>query len=506
MALFSVSNKSLDPAALSKELQDDRAGALATFEGWVRNKNEGHDVTALEYEVFHDLACTEGEKILAEAIDKFNLSNAIAVHREGKLAIGECAIWIGATAPHRAEAFDACRYIIDEMKHRLPVWKKEHYVDQTPQWVNCQHHHHHTPPTAINDQDYYARQMILPHIGEEGQNALSKAKVLIVGAGGLGSSAALALAGAGIGTIGIADHDILSASNLHRQILYSVNDIGKPKAHLAATRLKSLNPLIEVQAIHEKVTADNAEILFSDYDMVLDCTDNFTAKYLLNDAAMLYKTPVIQASIYQFEGQLLKIDPESNGGCLRCLFDDAPEPGMVGDCATAGVLGTVPMLFGTMQANEAIKHILGLETNKGLMTFDLLSMQAHTIGSTRNHACPLCGDNPTIKGLEPNIEFVAEPRDTAETIGDQFTIVDVRESDEVARTPLSIKSLHNPLSDFKLHEVTIEKDTPILTICARGARSLQAAKILRQAGWHNVYSLAGGVENLPKIQNKGKAA
>ena len=314
----------------------------------MRDHNDGHAVTALEYEVFRELAVAEGQAVIDDAMKRFGILDAAAVHREGRLEVGGCAVWVGVTASHRAEAFAACRYIIDEIKHRLPVWKKEHYIGLDPQWVNCQHHHHangphdqdnHKTRPSITARDYYARQTRLPEIGVTGQEKLAAAKILVAGVGGLGSAAAVALAGAGVGTVGLADNDALDASNLHRQLIYSAGDIGRKKAGLAAARLRALNPLVDVQVHQYRVTADNVAALFGDYDIVLDCTDNFPSKYLMNDAAILCGRPVVQASIYRFEGQLMTVDGADDAGCLRCLFPRPPAAGMIGDCADTGVLG-----------------------------------------------------------------------------------------------------------------------------------------------------------------------
>jgi molybdopterin/thiamine biosynthesis adenylyltransferase/molybdopterin synthase catalytic subunit/rhodanese-related sulfurtransferase len=516
---FRINAEKLDCAALSAAMADAAAGGFVSFEGWVRNANEGHDVTALDYEVFRDLAVVEGARILEEAVQKFGLRDARAVHREGKLAIGDCAVWVGITARHRGEAFEACRFVIDEIKHRLPVWKKEYYVGLEPQWVNCQHTHHPEAKPAVSASDYYARQMRLPELGAEGQAKLGKAKILVVGIGGLGSAAAIALAGSGIGTIGLADHDVLSASNLHRQLIYSATDIGQPKADLAAARLRALNPLIEVETHAEKVTAENVEALFARYDLVLDCTDNFTAKYLLNDAAILFGKPVVQASIYRFEGQLLTIDGASTSGCLRCLFPEPPPAGAIGDCAETGVLGAVPALFGTLQASEAIKRILGLETLDDLLMFDLLSLESRKIARMRDENCALCGAHPFIRhpgesrDLPPiipedpgvrrdddmggdDIDFIVQPDETGETLRGRFTFIDVREDWELEMHPVP-DALHMPTSAFDLSLLTKSVDEPLLLICAKGVRSRAAAEYLRRAGWARAYNLVGGVDSLP---------
>ena len=225
---FNISDQIIDIAELTSALSDRTAGALSTFEGRVRDHNDGRSVTGLDYEVFAPLALSEGARILDEAVERFGIHAAHAVHRHGTLTIGDCAVWVGVTAAHRDDAFRACRYIIDALKHRLPIWKKEHYADGTAEWVNCQHaaapdhtHHRHEQPPALAEADFYARQIRLPEIGAAGQAKLKAARVLIVGAGGLGSPAGLMLAAAGVGTIGIAEFDSLEASNLHRAgVLY----------------------------------------------------------------------------------------------------------------------------------------------------------------------------------------------------------------------------------------------------------------------------------------------
>ena len=231
MKPFAFSRVPLDPQALRAGLVDSSCGGYAAFEGWVRDHNEGHTVTRLEYEAFETLAVREGARIVAEAIEKFGVGHAACVHRIGDLGLGELAVWVGVSAGHRAEAFAACRYIIDEVKHRVPIWKKEHYANGDSGWVNCErcavhaHEHAHADERAGVD---YSRQMALPQVGETGQAKLAAARVLVVGAGGLGVPVLSSLAGAGVGVLGIADGDRLEASNLHRQTLYALADVGQP--------------------------------------------------------------------------------------------------------------------------------------------------------------------------------------------------------------------------------------------------------------------------------------
>ena len=517
---FTIASTPIDIPTLTAGLADPRAGALAAFEGRVRNHNEGDNVLGLDYEVFAPLAQTEGEKILDEAIARFGVHAVHAVHRQGTLLIGDCAVWVGAIASHRDEAFKACRYVIDELKHRLPIWKKERYVDGRAEWVNCQHtgpdyghhdhahgdgshrhhaHDHHAP--AVSEADFYDRQTRLPEIGADGQAKLKVARVLIVGAGGLGSPASLMLAAAGVGTIGIAEFDTLEASNLHRQILYSAADIGQSKASLASRRLKDANPFVTINVHPERVDAGTAPALIAGYDLVLDCTDNFTTKYLLGDAAILYGVPVIQASIHRYEGQLLTIDRDSEGGCLRCLWPAPPPEGMIGNCAEVGVLGVVPGLFGTLQATEALKRLLGLPgtLDRHLLIFDALSLESRRIARHKDADCPLCGVNPSIRNLQksarPPTELEIDAMELTSGALAQYRIVDVREADERAALPLP-GTLHVPFSAFDPAGLPVGPEDSVLLVCASGTRSLRASDQLRALGWKNVRSIIGGARSL----------
>jgi adenylyltransferase/sulfurtransferase len=495
---FGISNRPIDPQALTQAMQDKSAGACVSFEGRVRDHNDGRAVKWLSYEVFHALAVSEGKKILSEAKNKFGIIAAEAIHGEGDLNIHDCAVWVGVLSAHRAEAFEACRYIINQIKYRLPIWKKEFYVDGSAEWVNCQHHDHHHSEIKLSEKDFYLRQTLLPEISTTGQAKLKAARVLVVGSGGLGSSALHVLAASGIGEIGIIEHDQLDISNLHRQTLYSAADIGKPKAELAAARLKALNPFITVTAMTEKATAKNIPELFVYYDLVLDCTDNFKTKYLLNDAAFLYGKPVIQASLYRFEGQLLTIDPKNNAGCLRCLWPEPPQVGLVGDCAEIGVIGSVPALFGTLQANQAIKHILGLGANaRDLFTFDILSLTSRRIVRHRRNDCALCGNKPSITKIISDVfEVSARASETRDALLNNYHWIDVREKHERDTMPLP-EADHHPLSSFSTNQFAYALDKPLLIICAKGHRSANVTKKLRAAGWKNAFSLSGGIGQLP---------
>jgi adenylyltransferase/sulfurtransferase len=349
--------------------------------------------------------------------------------------------------------------------------------------------------------------MRLPEIGAAGQAKLKAGRVLIVGAGGLGSPAALMLAAAGVGTLGIVEFDRLEPSNLHRQVLYDAGGVGRPKADLAAERLKALNPFIEIVVHPVRANAETIPSLFAAYDLALDCTDNFTAKYLLGDAAILFGKPLVQASIHRFEGQLLTIDPHSEGGCLRCLWREPPPEGAVGNCAEVGVLGVVPGLFGTLQAAEALKIILGLPgaLDRHLLIMDALTLESRRIARRRDAECPLCGENPTIRALpRPNAGAAElDPASLTEEALAAFRIVDLREPEERAEAPLP-RAVQLPFSRFDLAQLPFDNSLPVLFVCVRGMRSRNAAEQLRAQGWTEAYSLAGGASAL--IRNLAQAA
>lgn len=439
MAGFRLSKQPIEPDRLKNDLRHAAAGALVTFEGWVRNHNDGKQVDQLEYEAFEVLAVSEGERIITEALVKFDILDAECVHRTGLLTIGEPAVWVGVVAAHRDAAYQANRYIIDHIKTRLPIWKKEYYVDGVAEWVNCQqcaaHHHPQVPPGqpgkpapggqshghpvklgqqslpktapgsdnksqdrdsrrmqtpfSANDPNLrYLRQVMLPQVGTVGQQKLRQAKVLVVGAGGLGSAALQYLATAGIGHLGICEADTLEASNLNRQVLYRMDGLGQAKARLAASRLKAMNPDIHIYLHQERLTKATVMKTLAPYDLILDCTDNFPTRFLVNDTAVMMRKPVIQASIHQFEGQIHLYRP-TESGCLRCMWPEAPRNGVIGDCSETGVIGAVPGVFGTLQAMEAIKFVLGLPTplDQYLLIMDLLTLEIRKIRREKRPEC-----------------------------------------------------------------------------------------------------------------------
>ncbi|MEJ1961481.1 MAG: ThiF family adenylyltransferase [Gammaproteobacteria bacterium] len=534
MNRFRFSHAPIDTAALRDELANPESGGYTSFEGWVRNHNEGHNVRRLEYEAFEPLAVKEGERIVAEAIKRFGIERAACVHRVGDLGIGDMAVWVGASARHRDEAFRACRYIIDEVKHRVPIWKKEHYENGDSGWVNCErcaapgeheaHEHthahgasehaapaHHPSPAvqhAVKRVPDYSRQIALKEVGETGQAKLRNSRVLVIGCGGLGAPVLTYLAGAGVGRLGMVDGDKLEASNLHRQTLYAFADIGEHKAILAADRLRALNPEVDARAYTIRLTAENAEELVSQYDLVIDCTDNFSTKFLLNDVCVRLGKPAIFSSVYQYEGQLQVVRPDRNGACLRCVWPEATRDGLVGNCAEAGVLGPVPGVFGSLQALEALKTLLDLPGQFGneLLVLDLLTMSTSRVRIKRASTCPDHASSRVVRALdaaafdtaerEP-LELNFDTLDEAEAQG--LAVVDIREARELAETPTpSTRARHIPMAELLHGSKPLASTGKHLLVCASGRRSLAAAEELRARGQHNVYSLRGGVAALAR--------
>jgi molybdopterin/thiamine biosynthesis adenylyltransferase/rhodanese-related sulfurtransferase len=346
----------------------------------------------------------------------------------------------------------------------------------------------------IDYNEYYSKPVSLSEIGRKGQEQLRSGKCLVVGAGGLGSSALYYLASAGIGTLGICDFDRLEVTNLHRQILYAAKDIGSSKATLAAETLRQLNPFINVAIHNTRLTHTNCQDVLSGYDLVLDCTDNFRTKFLLNDASYLFNIPLIRASIYRFEGQLQCYLPSRSEACLRCLWPEVPQDGCVGSCADVGVLGPLPGFFGVLQAMEALKFFLNLpllQTNS-LLVYDLISHTQNILTLSRQEQCPLCGIAPMITNLNPHSLLEIEAHNCS---FDHYQLIDIREKEETIADPLRVlKSLHMPLSSFDV--LTLNPAIPYLFFCHRGRRSLNLVTRLRAEGWNNVYSLTGGIISL----------
>jgi adenylyltransferase/sulfurtransferase len=344
-------------------------------------------------------------------------------------------------------------------------------------------------------QPDYSRQQLLKEIGEQGQAALARARVLIVGLGGLGSPVMQYLAGAGVGCLGLVDGDVLEASNLHRQPIYRLSDIGRSKIDLARAAITALNPSVEVEAHTGRLDADNAIELIRRYDVVVDCSDNFRTKYLINDAAVLAQRPAVFASVYQYEGQLQVYKPEPGHACLRCLWPDAVADGVVGNCAEAGVLGPVPGAFGALQALLTLKILLRIPEQLGgkLLLFDFMNFSSLKINAPRRVECraPACAHVRGLAREDPGIEIKFGSLEDAARRG--FDVIDIRTAREFAEQPTPAR--HIPMGDLLANPGLLEEGREALLVCASGKRSRAAAEQLRKRGVA-VRSLAGGLQHL----------
>ncbi len=360
----------------------------------------------------------------------------------------------------------------------------------------------------------YGRHLILPEVGREGQERLKRARVLLIGAGGLGSPAALYLAAAGVGTLGVAEFDEVDETNLQRQILYSASDVGRPKIEAAAERLRNINPHVTVEPHGFRFDVSNALDLISSYDLVVDGSDNFSTRYLVNDACVLAGKPDVFGSIFRFEGQV-SVFCAQDGPCYRCLFPEPPPPGVVPSCAEAGVLGVLPGVIGSLQANEALKLLLekGKPLVGRLLLFDALAGGFRELVLPRDEACSVCGTNPTRTSLEQYDETCATPEPSLELpeapaaaidvtpsqlhewfrSGSALTVLDVRTQVEVQICRLD-GSIWIPMNEVGERWQEIDRDTRSVIYCHHGTRSAQVVRFLRAQGLTDVWNLAGGID------------
>ncbi len=366
-------------------------------------------------------------------------------------------------------------------------------------------------PLSPSELQRYSRHLLLPEVGSEGQERLKAGRVLLVGAGGLGSPAAMYLAAAGVGTLGIVEFDRVDESNLQRQVLYGTADVGRSKLEAAQARIGDLNPLVRFQAHHERFVAANARRLVEAYDVVIDGTDNFPARYLVNDACVMTKTPNVYGSVSRFEGQAA-VFAAPGGPCYRCLHPEPPAPGLIAACGDAGVLGVLPGLIGTIQAAEAIKLIVGIGRPLvgRLLLYDALSMRIREIALPRDPACPVCGDAPTIRELTAEAGAACAPGPAVgagsigggqdmtateyqrwRTEGASHFLLDVREPFEHERERIDGGVLI-PLGELAGRFDELPTDRPIVVYCHSGARSAHAAAMLRSKGFE-AHNLEGGI-------------
>jgi molybdopterin/thiamine biosynthesis adenylyltransferase/rhodanese-related sulfurtransferase len=364
---------------------------------------------------------------------------------------------------------------------------------------------------APEDLSRYSRQLLLPEVNESGQRRIKAARILCIGAGGLGSPAAMYLAAAGIGTLGLVDFDRVDVSNLQRQILYRTDDIGTKKLDAAAARLRAMNPAVEIVLHENRFTSENAMEIVAPYDLVIDGSDNFPTRYLSNDVCVFARKPNIYGSVFRFEGQASVFAPHLGGPCYRCLFPEPPPPGAAPSCSEAGVLGVLPGVIGLIQATEAMKLIVGAgETLAGrLLHFDALKMKFREFNLRRDPECPVCGEKPTITAPIDYEQFcggadwfaasdgvpslsvreLKRRMDVRETI----TLIDVREpyEYEVARIP---GAQLIPLGELETRAAELPRTGTLVLQCHTGMRSEHAVRLLQEAGFENARNLEGGIE------------
>lgn len=356
----------------------------------------------------------------------------------------------------------------------------------------------------------YSRHLIVPEVGMEGQLKLKRAKVIMIGAGGLGAPLGLYLAAAGVGRIGMVDFDVVDASNLQRQVIHGTHDLGRKKLDSAADRMRDINPNIRIDKFDTSLTSENALEILKDYDVVVDGTDNFPTRYLVNDACVLLKKPNVYGSIFRFEGQATVFAYE-DGPCYRCLYPEPPPPGLVPSCAEGGVLGILPGMIGIIQATETAKLILGIgEPLKGrLLLYDALGMRFRELKLRRDRNCPVCGDHPTVTKLidyqefcgvrpapaqAPKSDAVIDAQEVKSKLdrGDDFVLIDVREPHEyqIARIP---GARLIPLGELPKRLSELNPDADIVAHCKSGARSQKAVDLLKKNGFKHVRNMTGGI-------------
>jgi adenylyltransferase/sulfurtransferase len=360
----------------------------------------------------------------------------------------------------------------------------------------------------------YSRHLVMPQVGPEGQEKLKRASVLIVGVGGLGSPAAMYLAAAGIGRIGLVDSDVVNITNLQRQILHSTKSVGKSKVVSACETLERINPFVRIDTFEKRLTSENALETLREYDVAVDCSDNFPARYLINDTCVLLGKPDVYGSVFQFDGQLsvfcVKNGNLEQGPCYRCLYPSPPPPGLVPDCAEGGVLGVLPGIIGSLQALETIKLILGKgEILRGkLLLFDAMKSEFRELKVRRRSDCPVCGDHPTIRELIPEeVSCGAEPKDEAKRENHEITVeelnaslrrgkkvflLDVREPYEYEICNLGGYLI--PMNQLPDRLDELDPAHEMVVYCKKGIRSARTVKYLQEHGFSNVKNLVEGID------------
>lgn len=502
------------PFAASDEHQGGDSGAVVVFDGLVRRDAHLRPVIALEYEAHPTLAVEVGEAILRQAAERFGLIEASCVHRVGKVDVGGLAIRAICRAGHRRDAFRACEWIVDEVKAKVPIWKKEVFEDGESAWA--------PPGQAIGEEDLYRRQESIAEIGPDGQAALRRANVTVVGLGGLGAIVGRLLSGAGVGSLHLIDDDVVSAPDLHRQLVYSIRDIGLPKAKVLGHQCRIANPFVEVGEDVLRLNVENAKSLLQGTDLVIDAVDTFAAKFLINDACTGLGIPWIHGALSRSQGQAMVCVP--GGPCLRCLWPNEPADGDIADCSSGGVFGPAANWVGALMAGEAIRRLTGAQP--GLPPGQLLLVDGCDLSLRKIEVpkAPGCGCSGPSGGLEPcsqqctsqgaetddrhpaplegrstsNEPILVEADSWAEVAdwaASSAVLIDLRSEEQVANMPLLGGNVV-VVGDARIRPGDLPDADRFLLICRHGVRSLQQAERLRRKGDLRFFSLAGGAERL----------
>lgn len=448
--MFRISLDEIKSDELRYLMTNQVAGALVVFEGLVRDTNQGLRVKSLEYQAYEEMADVEGNKIVQEAKDKFNILDALCIHRFGHLKLKDCAVWIGVTAKHRDDAYKASRFIIDQIKLRLPIWKKEHYVDEEAKWVYCKDHHTHV---HLCSNDYYSVSRKIYPI-----NKISGKKVAVIGVGGLGCAVSFDLATIGLKDLTIVDGDIVSTSNLHRQFLYDAADIGEKKVIVAKNTIEQKCPFIKIYTIDNHILEANLDNL-KGYDVIVDCTDNLKTKFLLHNFCIAQDIALVSAAINKNQAYIRTF---FNAGCLQCQHVDTFEDKSSWlDCDSAGVISSWVNTIAHMQAAEVIEFLFN-GSNKSLkhsLFIDLANYEIQKILNLKNENCLLC------------VQKIMEVLDTGmKSVSNEATL------------KFDIVNL----TDAEVFDRALELKGTVQLICKNDIRSKRLAKILNENKSTNV--------------------
>ncbi len=394
---FRITSSKINNNSVESIIKNNNAGSYLFFHGKVRNNNNKKNVKYLFYEANLILSKIEFLKIINEINNNFLIISIYCIHRCGIVLVGETALYIAVLSKHRKSSFLALQYLINNLKKRLPIFKKEYYTNSTSIWINntcsCDFENN-------QENKRYDKQKLIPFIKENGQLLLKNSKILIIGIGGLGSPALMYLSSAGIGNIGILEYDLLEAENLNRQFIYNPIEIGKRKSLLAKQKILNFNKKINLKILNYKINKKNIIKSIKDYSIIIDCTDNFKTKLLINDACYYAKKTLIRSSIHQMDGQIEVYNPLNDGPCVRCLWSNNTKN--VLSCNESGVLGTTSGIFGILQAQEAIKFLLKQKTLKNgeILFANLLENNFYKITYKKYRNCILCSSFNKSKSLK----------------------------------------------------------------------------------------------------------